>query len=310
VKVAAIVPPAIVLALLVGCTGKPKTDSSADAHDHQLFLTLSREGAIVVRSLDGKQNKTVARGPFNEAVLDPDLDLVWARRNDRLEVIDLRENESGVRLIATGIPPGTKWSILRHLGAEFHVIAPASVCEQEHEVALSWDQPSRISDLGAGSGAVISATIVDGGWLDQEYGRRVNRSAARADYSAPTLPRIPLPELRADCDEPDDCGRYVPFGGSGLRLVMIQSRSGADCVHYACLAQDSATGQFATPPALKSWGMADQAVPGPCGPYRFDLTQRFLLYGDLVCTLAGHCEQVDGQTLGWRRPGPTVGTEG
>jgi len=115
----------------------------------------------------------------------------------------------------------------------------------------------------------------------------------------------------------------VPFGSGPLRLVLGKDNLGADCFHRSCLVFNPETQQFASPPLLVDkegtpslapepphWTSAKEASLGACDPYSFDEKGTTFLARRYLCKQNGPCQELEGEGIGWMRPGPIVGGPG
>jgi len=118
---------------------------------------------------------------------------------------------------------------------------------------------------------------------------------------------VALPSALLDCEDEEVCGTSVPFGNRNWQLVLLTQRVDGDCAERTCLLRDPQTDRFATPPHPMQWSAADKETPGPCGPYHFDRTGSAYLVEHWLCVGDAPCQDVGGETLGWREQGPVVG---
>jgi hypothetical protein len=271
-----------------------------------------REGALIARALDSGRTRTLRADSTQSALLDPALDLLWIQGPTTLDVLDLRAGGAPVP-IAIALPVGPRIQVDRDLdGKQVHLASP-DVCIQASDLFLDWTAEPHVQLIGGDpeeeKRATDPAALVGRAWLRAQAGRVAHRSPPeRRDFSsakpAPAVARAGL-----TCSTTEECGRAIPFDGSGRLLVVVEHSLG-DCHHYGCRLYEPATHRFATPPAAAAWGTRAGGPTGPCGLYRFDRSGRRFLAGDQVCAVGGACEDLGGDAKGWLVPGADVGTNG
>ena len=133
---------------------------------------------------------------------------------------------------------------------------------------------------------------------------------------------VSLPASWEGCER-ERCGLSVPFGNGSWRLVLVKESTGADCIQRSCLLFNPETQQFASPPVLadtqgtlsmarypSTWTTAERSVPGLCGPYMFDAKGTTFLVRNYLCSLAGSCQELGGDAVGWVAAGTVSGDPG
>ncbi|MDB4977147.1 MAG: hypothetical protein JWN48_5488 [Myxococcaceae bacterium] len=275
-----------------------KTASDAAIDLDQAFLVETDDGKLLVRTRAAHDARMLAQNV--DAVLhQPALELVWFRQGEQLAVIDLRQLTAAPVIVASGMPEVSRLSIAH----------PAETsrtndgCDLPY-VALRWAEPPELEALLDDAPAL---QIVNFPWLLEQRTRAV-RDVPEPHPLGP--PRVRLPAKVASCEERTSCGMTAPFGAQGLQLVQVLEEMGGDCWMRGCLFRDPVHSRFATPPMGTTWGAADATTAGPCGPYLFDRAQTAFLVGRKLCKVEGECIELDGDGVGWLRPGSVVGLGG
>lgn len=167
--------------------------------------------------------------------------------------------------------------------------------------------------------------VVDASWIESLL-ERPRKPRVQLDSPASHAEKVLLPQSvvsltkRQDpnapdwemgpCDHaPEMCGRAAPFGP--YQLVVVGDTCGAFC-YWSCLLHDPATGKWAVPPETATWVEASELTGvGRCDNYWLDHDGTHFLaeVGELapepyLCEMGQKCEPLDGQPLGWVRPGP------
>ncbi len=286
------------------------------------FLVGTQGEAVSLRSLDGR-SRIVVPG-LSSWQYDPTHGLLWFLDEDRLGVADLRV-EGSPKPLAKKVPEGLEiwvdWPT-----SKSRYVRPETGCEETSnavEIKLGKKPSLRLVETGARRAL-------------SEEGRRWLEGQAKRVESPPSLTeafdtdagRVALPKGWSGCDDSERCGRSASFGASPLRLVLARDTQGADCFQRRCLLFDPATKQFASPPVLVDaqgtpslpagpprWASATEAIPGSCGPYRFDGQGTTFVVLQYLCKLdasktGAACEELPGEGIGWLRPGAVVGSPG
>lgn len=266
------------------------------------FLLLRDTGELTLSTLEGS-SRVLARG-VAEASHDPALELVWLQTSSELRVYDLRKLGGGSVLIANGLR-GARRLQVEHPESR---LLPDDGCDLPF-VELGWRrEPTLVGMVEEVPDLRLEGTA----WLMAELSRS-RREVPLAQRSSFDLRaarrRVPLPPERLRCEEPAACGAAVPLPGWGIELVLVQDQMGEDCWTRSCLLRDPDTDRYATPPLAERWGPLEDTEAGTCGPFQFDASGQWFLLDRSLCSATG-CRKLGGRAIGWRDPGPTVGTPG
>lgn len=262
------------------------------------FLVHRADGGIVLASRAALEGLVLV--PHADAVLyQSALELLWFRDEERLSALDLRNAGAGPVLVARGLPDVNRLSVTH----------PNQTSETEDGcdlpyISLSWSEASKIE---AFSVPAPSLRLENAAWLDSQRARPARSVGQRLDFEASSLR---LPKRILDCEDREACGTSVAFAGRGLELVRVLDRTGGDCFRRACVLRDPQTGLFAAPPVAQAWSSAEKVERGPCGLYLFDQKQSAFLLGHVLCEPEKPCQELGGNAIGWREPGPVVGAPG
>jgi len=162
------------------------------------------------------------------------------------------------------------------------------VCEHDSRVVLQWTSNPALTLAGLEDlPAESRPRIVNGDWLKRnEVANEQARVTISDFWNAPADQHIRV-KPRPRCEDKEDCGRWVEFGASHWRLVLVKSAMGGDCRQFACLLHDPGNGQFASPPGAKRWGEEAKAQPGACGSLQVDARRLGFLGQSLGALLGG-----------------------
>jgi hypothetical protein len=284
-------------------------DTLRKAAGAQPVFFLLADGAVEARSVEGALRRTIVSAPVQEGLYDAALDLLWVRREGRLEVVDLRKaNPVPVPIVADMGDEGEFVIETR----DKRTLRIPGVCVVRGSVEVKWvDHPS-VHVRGFDEGEPPKPRLVGANWLKQELKRdRRDVKLERATLPAfGATPVVKLPKKLAKCASPAECGTAIPFGGSGWQLVYAGEDQGEDCQHYRCLLRDPATGKFGKPPVPATWlPNVNSSVIGSCGPYRFDLSGKWYSSENQLCAAGGTCRALGAALmLGWLDGEQDVGT--
>jgi hypothetical protein len=276
--------------------------SKTSADVAQSFIVNGR--SLALHDLNGRQARVLAT-EVDTALYDEAFGLIWVKRQTELNVVDLqREYEETV--IAGGLPPGYHLTV-QHERRSTSTLQPETTCDPANRIVLDWtrDPALRLDELHRGP---IELGLHPNGraWLIDHWSRAIREPAERVHFDSARA-SVSVAGFLLDCDTPDSCGKALALGSTGLDLVLVRDRWGADCNHYGCLFRDRQTGRFATPPLAPSWGEFAGTPAGSCGPYFFNRAATAFLVGDYACPVGKQCSALDGQALGWLTPGPIFG---
>jgi hypothetical protein len=301
----------------------PATSASPDLDPAASFLVGTQGESVSLRSLDGRTRTVVPA--VSSWVYDPAHGLLWFLDEERLGVADLRSGAPPTTL-AEGIPPVSALWVEWPQNSAIQFVRPETGCEENAdaiEVKIRAKPSLRLVETDR-----RRSLSRDGlHWLQQQV-KRAEFAPARAESFDPGARAVALPKDWSGCDDTERCGLSAAFGTSSLRLVLVRDDLGADCVHLRCLLYDAAADRFASPPMLLDdggtaslapqlprWTSVQQAVPGSCGPYLFDVHGTAFLAHRFLCKLDGAkqsatCEELPGDGIGWLRAGVIAGRPG
>ncbi len=270
-------------------------------------LLASVNDAVEARSADGKLKLLIAPAPIEAAVYDAELELLWVRRRESLEVWDLREIKPRAIPIVVEMGDLAEFSIERgshHVGPEW--------CMVSGTLRVSWSKRPSLQAMGLDGDEVRPPPrLVGSAWLVDELDRPLRSvSLTRSDPTLGESTRVPLPRKVAACPDPQDCGRAVPFGSTGFTLVTASEESG-DCEHYRCLLFDPRTKRFGKPPLPDKWSpKAQKSMLAECGLYHFEPGGKWFAIDDRICAVKGACATLGDSVaaIGWLDGEHDVGT--
>jgi hypothetical protein len=254
--------------------------------------------------------RTVSRGLDRELgssgsapIFDDRVQLIWLRSEDRLEVLDLRAPKPAAKLVVKGVPQAAHLSIRWKLGDQERGLEQPGVCDPDQEMILMVEDRPHIEGLDE---STRQPTLVGAPWLKQARARAPVEGARRL-WFLPDAAKMKLPAGVGHCDDKSDCGRWLPFGKHGQRLVLIEDRDvGGHCPKRACLLYDPATKLYATPPGAARWGPAKQTTGGECFPYYFDASGEWVASSGEVCQSGRACVKIGGDVFGVLDGGTTI----
>jgi hypothetical protein len=296
--VAAAAPPAqpIRESLLEAAAGRP------------LLLALDGEGRLVARTVDGAFSRTLLPGPYGAGVADAQRDLVWLRGERALDVLDLRATSLAPVTVVT-YPDGA----LEKLGAELAepprwssdralFVQVATPCRRSAGLVLEWARDGASAAAWAAGFRAVAKS-----WLFAEE-RRTRNELGPEPYPTGHL-RRKAPANVGTCKHDGRtevgrrrCGEAVPFGGTGLELVVVGA-STERCPAEQCALVNPRSKKVSPVPGFA----LDDEAAASCGPFWFDRTGRFFLVGERVCTATLECTVVGRRALGWLEGGHLVG---
>jgi hypothetical protein len=279
---------------------EPEAPAPAVGDDEFLVLTPGSErgpGDLVLRTAGGGV-RILARS-VSDALYDPKLELVWLE-GDSLRVVDLRRPEAEPILIVREWQ-GTSRLTIHHPASS---LSNNETCDVGDGASLEWDEDPRLERMDE---RTLELPLESREWLRAELHRVARDISESVTFStSDERSRLALPPGVARCEDPDECGRAVPFGASGLQLVLAVTMTG-DCWHPYCLFHDPSSGQWSSPLLGERWKGAAGNTAGPCGNYAFDRAATSFLIDGRLCGPDERCNDIGGRALGWRHPGPIVG---
>jgi hypothetical protein len=258
---------------------------------------VTRSGDLVLRT--AKATLRVLARSVSDALYDPKLELVWLE-GDSLRVVDLRRPGTDPIVIARDWQRTSRLSISHPASS----LSDNETCDVGDATSLTWDENPKLERIDEQD---VELRLESKDWLRAELHRPSRTVMDEAAFSLRyEQPRVQLPADIAHCEDPDECGRTVAFGASGLQLVLAVTLTG-DCWHPYCLFHDPKSGVWTSPVLGDRWQGSAGGQAGPCGDYAFDRTGRSFLLGDRLCEIGGGCQDLGGDALGWRNPGSSVG---
>jgi hypothetical protein len=301
----------------------PATPVSPDLDPATSFLVGTQGESVSLRSLDGRTRTLVPA--VSSWVYDPAHGLLWFLDEERLGVADLR-NGAPPTTLAEGIAPVSSLWVEWPQSSAIQFVRPETGCEENADaIELKIRAKPSLRLVETDRRRSLSRDGLH--WLQQQV-KRAESPPARAESFDPGARPVALPKDWSGCDDTERCGLSAAFGASSLRLVLVRDDLGADCFHLRCLLHDAATNRFASPPVLLDeggtaslapqparWTSVQQAVPGSCGPYLFDVQGTAFLAHRFLCKLDGAkqsatCEELPGDGIGWLRAGVIAGRPG
>jgi hypothetical protein len=285
------------------------------AKGRSVVLTWSRDG-ILATTLDGKFRKRLYDKPVDSATLDSLADLLWFVADQKLQVLDLRATSAEPVVVVTGFT-STDF-IVQGIGSAFttqessrflHVLQMANppLVSVRPPTDGSWNEAENQKALGM----VKTAQVVGQAWLNAQTDRKAGMPPAPGTRLPPPPPppgdprnTLDLPDHFKQCNDASQCGRNLPLGKSGLRLVVVYQNCAGGCVKQ-CALVDAAGKVFNFPAPV----LPKDAKPGdfpppseptlmPCGPVMVNAKSDAWIVGNKVCTKVG-CQTVEGTPFAW-----------
>jgi hypothetical protein len=289
-------------------TGKPLRAALLDeAGGKPLLLALDASGQLVARSADGTFNRVLAPGPYGDAAPDDERELVWLRGDIKLDVVDLRApGPAAAKNLATSAPKAIE-KLGEHITepptwtmATFVNIMLDTPCMNGAGLRLDWARDGAGTTTGGESVRVVAKD-----WFAAQE-KRAKRTVP-AGFSVPGK-RHKVPRRVGTChaDAKDElgksaCGTSMPFGATGLELVVVGA-SADRCPSKQCQLYDAKTKKFSPVPGVDA---ADKEAR-TCGPVQFDSTGRSYLVEDKVCGPDLTCSSVGRLAIGWLEASRTL----
>lgn len=267
----------------------------AAAQGKPLLFALDDKGQLIARSLDGSVKQSLAPGPYGDALLDDQQELIWLRGDTSLDVVDLRAPAPAHAKQLVTISPAKameklgdtfteppKWTM-----ADFVVIKLETECSVATGLELKW--------ANGGAGTLDGAEgikVVAKDWFAAEEHRGPRADLPKHPTDIPGHVHVPD---RSKCigEYGDECGTSVAFGAAGRQLVVVAADADR-CPSKRCAVLDPKTKKLAPVPGADT---ADDAET--CGPYRFDPSGTSYLVDDMACSPEGTCTSVGLEAIGW-----------
>jgi hypothetical protein len=289
--------------------------SSSLPDDSPRFLAGTAGESISLYSLRGPIRVVVPQ--VSAWLYDPGHSLLWFADDTRFAVADLRRQLPAIEL-AKNLPPASSIWVEWPSSEPSPFVRPETGCEDSTgAIELKISRKPSLHLLEEQRRVALSPAAA--GWLQQQLARSTALPPAR-DFS-PGAQRVALPQRWSGCEEPGNCGLFVPFGNGPLRLVLVGEKL-EDCTHRACLLFNPETQKFASPPVLvdatgvpsaaapPAWSDLAHAIQGSCGPYFFDASSAHFATQHYLCRADGGCRDLGAEFIGWLEPGPSVGAPG
>jgi len=89
-----------------------------EATGEPVLLMLVPGGSLIAVTPSGAFKRTLSAGPIDDAIFDPPHDIVWLRRDDRVEALELRKSAAAPIVIADRIPVPADFSVVHQHGEE------------------------------------------------------------------------------------------------------------------------------------------------------------------------------------------------
>jgi hypothetical protein len=270
-----------------------------DLGDPQRQYLVHDDSKIVLRTLDGKAERVLAKDAWN-VLYHPSLELVWYTQDDALHVIDLRTPDFAAIRIARGVAGEMGQLRIEHPNGS---ASENESCEVDF-FKLRFGEPPVFEMIDENQEPPV---FENASWLVQQLHRQA-RPLPESSFFSSEKKRHIAGRKKKDCQVSlEECGAYLPLGARGTELVVVGNAQG-DCYHRYCLLYDPAKKLYSTPPTGEAWSAAAKIEAPECEVYRFatdNLT--FFTYSQL-CVPGVPCVHVSGVLLGWRVPGVVVGS--
>jgi hypothetical protein len=281
----------------------------ARAGDEPVLLMRQADGTVLARTPSGRIKQTLVSGSPREILFDAALDLLWLRAAERLDVVDLRANVPAAVPIARDLPANARVTISAYWSGHPASVYPRTNCEVDSLISVNWLETPKLSFEGGKKSRKVR--LVGNAWLQANYERVAEAAPLFVDFEHNgESPLVKLPASVARCEPGSVCGKWMPFGSSGRRIVLAGSKTSERCRSYSCLLFDPKAQTFSSPNEPEKGSKADQAVPGSCGPMYFDRAGQHYLLGNKLCSMREGCRDLAGESIGWLRPGQSLGPEG
>jgi len=267
----------------------------AAARGKQLLFALDDDGHLIARSLDGSVKQVLAPGPYGNALLDDQRELIWLRGDTTFDVVDLRAPAPAhaTQLVTINPPKAMEklgdtisepphWTM-----ADFVFINLNTDCSRGAGLELKW--------ANGGEGALDGAEgikVVAKDWFAAEEHRAPRTDLPKPPSDASGHVRV---SDRSKCkgEYGEQCGTSIAFGATGRQLVVVAADADK-CPAMRCALFDPKTKKLSPVPGADT---ADDAET--CGPYLFDPSGMSYLVDDNACGPDGACASVGLQAIGW-----------
>ncbi|HET7504023.1 MAG TPA: hypothetical protein VFK02_23545 [Kofleriaceae bacterium] len=280
--------------------GKPLREALADTASGQpVLLALDARGQLIARTLDGATTTLLLPGPYDDAIHDAPLDLVWLRRDTGVDVLDLRlpgppaakqlvsSPDKVIEKLGDHFSEPPHWDMTRGV-----FITVGTTCSHGAGIVLDWSKGGAATTTGAEGVKVIARD-----WFAaQEHRTRRDVPPAFTRKLKPRKVPRDVGTCRTDVKEElgkDECGHGLAFGATSYDLVIVSANS-EKCPAKQCRRYDSATKKYTPVPGVA----ADEPELATCGPFLFDGTGTSYLVDDQLCT-GETCTSVGRQAIGW-----------
>jgi hypothetical protein len=310
-----------------------------------VLLVLDQTGIEAV-SVDGSHHHTLVAGHVQQAVYRPELDLLWFRLGDQLEVLDLRAAEARPVVVTGKLGP---FGVIVDLGGQSVELADRSEyarvkigggsapkLEGENIVDV-WhlcggdpmggvEPEPRCSKRAATKAKAETSRaskvkLTGAAWLKGQATRAPRADPpATAEFSKPAQPVLSAGQCRCEdhgggqCagGEAELCGAVSALPATAWVRVVVgmdvtNMCEGGDCRSYECVLFDPGTGKFSQPETTRVWDTFDKVKPAGCEIGPLDASGRAFVEAGHVYVLGGDVREVKGELIGWLDPGPTLG---
>jgi len=279
--------------------GKPLRESlAADASGKAVLFALDTKGELIARSVDGAFTHVLAPGPYGDAVADAGRDLIWLRGPTTLDVLDLRGDEVAKTVVTA--PNGAIEKLGEHITKPptwtmdtYVNIMLNTRCSNGAGLRLDWSHDGSGTTTGGESVHVVAKA-----WFaaEEKRAKRVSPPNFSSLISKPH--KVPRDVGTCHSDAKQEygkatCGRGVPFGSTGLELVIVGATDNCPVNH--CQLFDPRTNKYGPVPGTG----AEDAETTTCGPFVFDAAGTSYLVQDKVCGPGLACTSVGNLAIGW-----------
>ncbi len=278
---------------------KPLLESlAADASGKAVLFALDAKGQLIARSVDGAFTRVVAPGPYGDAAADAERDLIWLRGDTTLDVLDLRDAgvaktlatapDKAIEKLGEHITEPPTWTMDTYVN-----IMLDTPCSNGSGLRLDWSHDGNGTTTGGESVHVVAKS-----WFAAEEKRTKRAIPPRFSSLISKLHKVPRDVGTCHTDVKQEsgkatCGRGVPFGSTGLELVVVGATDNCPANH--CQLFDATTKKYIPVPGTST----EDAEARTCGPFVFDAAGTSYLVEDKVCGPDRACTSVGKLAIGW-----------
>jgi hypothetical protein len=283
-----------------------------------LLLALDAGGQLTARTIDDSYTTAVLQGPYDDALHDSALDLVWLRREAAIDVLDLRLPGPAAAKTLVTAPDKAFKNLGVHFSKSPHWDMTSSVvielekpCSPATSIVLEW------SNGGVGAAPFGEGMkVVARDWFAVEE-HRIRRDGprpftegrnelamatggtGRSAVRRPTLLEVPKGIGSCHVDTKtrlgqDECGEGQYFGETEYDELVVVSANAKKCPAKQCRLYHLTSKKYSVVPGVAP----DDREGRSCGPFLFDPDGTSYLIHDKVCT-GQSCSSVGRLAIGW-----------